>query len=197
MTETTATAVETTKSCQCGMYFAVTAEWNDPETDQPEETTESTGCHATTTRDFAPGHDAKLKGYLIRWGAAGYEVAFVDGGVRVGTTATAIAHRYGFGHMVDAGIAKAVAKQQERQAKADAKHARKAAKAQAPTVSLVREIPKAKPAPVEGEPAAERIATIKVGRWTYPATIWADGTATYRSKLGQAKVAEAGTYTEV
>jgi hypothetical protein len=45
--------------------------------------------------------------------------------------------------------------------------------------------------------AAQHQAKIKVGRWTYDATIFSNGTAAYITKLGGLKNADAGTFTEI
>lgn len=75
-------------------------------------------CNATTKRTFAPGHDARLKGFLIRAGREKMHVREVRRGVAHETTAAKFADRYGFGHMVRDGIArkdaKRVAKKQAR-----------------------------------------------------------------------------------
>ena len=40
-------------------------------------------CDAKTSRTFAPGHDARLKGLLLRLSRAGYTYVLEDGGNRV------------------------------------------------------------------------------------------------------------------
>ncbi|TQN30723.1 hypothetical protein FHX37_0605 [Haloactinospora alba] len=45
---------------------------------------ETTGCDSETSRTWAPGHDGKLKGHLIRWGVAGCWVFKTSGGVVTG-----------------------------------------------------------------------------------------------------------------
>lgn len=65
----------------------------------------TTNCGGRTTlRTFAPGHDARLKGYLIRAGIEGHEVRFVDGGMAVSSDAITMAEKYGFGQQVRKGI---------------------------------------------------------------------------------------------
>lgn len=86
--------------CECSKYEAIPANADVESGDYP---TWTTGCTATTKREFAPGHDAKLKSHLITWGA-------VDADVRKGIThdtAEGWAKSYHFGYMVVEGIAKA------------------------------------------------------------------------------------------
>lgn len=71
----------------------------------------TTGCPGTLTgRDFAPGHDAKLKGFLIRWGVEGHEVTYNDGGSALVGGAIGMADRFGFAQQVRSGIAKGLIK---------------------------------------------------------------------------------------
>lgn len=60
-------------------------------------------CGRTTKRTFAPGHDARLKGFLIRIGRAGHLVATPEG---TKVAAAIAADRFGFGHMVRDGISR-------------------------------------------------------------------------------------------
>lgn len=95
----TATAPKTAvKPCTCSLVVAF-----DNETDAVY----TTGCTATTKRQFAPGHDARLKGFLIR---AGRENRMVRVGDDVNTSAQAVADQFGFGYMVREGIARKTAK---------------------------------------------------------------------------------------
>lgn len=82
--------------CACSLVVAVAA----------DGTTTRTGCTATTRRTFAPGHDARLKGFLIRAGRDGLHVREVGLGVAHETTAVKFAERFGFAHMVADGIAR-------------------------------------------------------------------------------------------
>lgn len=76
--------------CACSTYFAVV-----------NGSRQGTGCTGTpTARTFAPGHDAKLKGFLIR--QAGRDVTCSTTGITQSAIATA--SLYGFGDMVRAGI---------------------------------------------------------------------------------------------
>jgi len=87
------TATATRKACTCSLVVAFA-----------EDGTEiTTGCTATTKRTFAPGHDARLKGFLIR---AGRENMLVRVGEDVNTSAQAVADQFGFGYMVREGIAR-------------------------------------------------------------------------------------------
>lgn len=123
----TAKTTEPTR-CACSGYDAI-----DPE-QITEETLASgdydswdTGCTATTRNVFAPGHDAKLKSFLIKHAVAGHEIRRTEGGVAVTAEAVAHADRYGFGHMVAAGIEKAKGKAAARQARKTASAERKLA----------------------------------------------------------------------
>lgn len=95
--------------CACSLFVAVAA--NGTET--------TTGCTATTKRTFAPGHDARMKGFLIRAGRRGDLIRTPEGGSD--QVAARVAERFGFAHMVREGIARP-------------KAVRKAAKAPAPKV---------------------------------------------------------------
>ncbi|RNL84759.1 hypothetical protein [Halostreptopolyspora alba] len=91
--------------CTCSKYADAT-------------TGETTGCTKTTRRDFAPGHDAKLKGFLIRAGAAGHLVALA-GAPDEPVQASEAASRFGFARHVASGISRAQAKQEQATADAD------------------------------------------------------------------------------
>lgn len=123
--------------CECGLFETlVNVRPNDTDGDLVWDEEFTTGCGgATTLRTFAPGHDARLKGFLIKMGARGEDVDRVDGGVRIGGDALGWAHKYGFGSQVSAGIENALAKIEARKAKetarqeaADLRAAQKAAK---------------------------------------------------------------------
>lgn len=103
----------------------------------------STGCRATTKRTFAPGHDARLKGFLIRAGIAGQDVKVGDDTPR---DAQAVADQFGFGYMVAEGIRAGA----EREFKKTLREVAKAAK-------KTHETPKQ--------------VSAKVGRWTYEGVI--------------------------
>ena len=83
-------------ACACSSFVAI---------DAANRQTRLT-CTATTTRTFAPGHDAKLKGFLIRAGRDGMHVREVGRGVAHDQHPAQIADRFGFGQMVRDGIAR-------------------------------------------------------------------------------------------
>jgi len=89
-----AKVVRNVRECQCGNFAN-------------EETGARIECHAETLRTFAPGHDAKLKGFLIRVGAEGGMIRTLGGEVADPIT---VANLFGFGHMVAAGIKRAMDK---------------------------------------------------------------------------------------
>lgn len=93
----------------------------------------TTGCKAETKRQFAPGHDAKLKSFLIKAGAEGTEVIRTVDGIASPADASTHAAKFAFGHMIAAGITRAEGKAAEKAERAAARAARKAApKAKAP-----------------------------------------------------------------
>ncbi|MEV6531024.1 hypothetical protein AB0M86_15710 [Streptomyces sp. NPDC051639] len=87
----------------------------------------TTGCKAETKRQFAPGHDAKLKSFLIKAGAEGTEVIRTVDGIASPADASTHAAKFAFGHMVAAGITRAEVKAAEKAERAAARAARKAA----------------------------------------------------------------------
>lgn len=131
------------RPCACSTFTAY---------DTERDVEYTTDCNRQTARDFAPGHDARLKGHLIRWAILGYEIRVGD------TTKDAVgwASSYGFGYMVSAGIRRT----QERAA--------------AKTEKVVKRIAKKAEADVKS-------VTAKVGRWTYEGSL-VDGTFTYVDK---------------
>lgn len=76
-------------------------------------------CTATTKRTFAPGHDARLKGHLIRIGRAGHLVHTPEGGTP--KFPAVVAERFGFAHMVRDGIARVAPARKAKKAAAPAK----------------------------------------------------------------------------
>lgn len=101
----------------------------------------TTCCNAQTTRTFAPGHDARLKGHLIRWAVLGYEIRVGD----VTKDAVSWASSFGFGYMVAAGIK------------------RSALRAEAKAAKIAKRINRK----VEAAP----VVKAKVGRWVYEGTL--------------------------
>jgi hypothetical protein len=123
--------------CECSKFDAVdSGQLTEANLESGDYETFDTGCQAETGRTFAPGHDARLKSHLIKWGSQGLEVARMEGGMRVSSDAQDWANKYGFGHMVSAGIAKATEK-------AKAKATRNAARAAKKTASAERNLAKA------------------------------------------------------
>lgn len=117
--------------CHCGNY-----------TDA--ETGARLVCVRETAREFAPGHDAKLKGFLIRAGAAGHAVKVLG---RPGTvTAQEAADWYGFGHLVAQGIKRAQDREFAKLLRETTKQAKK-----------THETP--------------RVVSCKVGRWFYDGVV--------------------------
>ncbi|MET7828501.1 hypothetical protein ABZT23_27955 [Streptomyces sp. NPDC005386] len=114
--------------CECSRYSVlVNVRENGTDGDLVWDAELTTGCTATTKRTFAPGHDAKLKSALIKWGAEGHEVTRDDDGVNTVADASTHAAKFPFGHMVAAGIARAEAKAAEKAERAAARAARKTA----------------------------------------------------------------------
>lgn len=130
-------------------------------------------CGQDTWRTFAPGHDARLKGALIRHGLAG-------GKVRLGSdeteySVTDAAGAWGFREQVANGLDNPDSK--------IAKRARAAARREA---AQTEGGPKAKAAP------KPRKVSAKVGRWTYEGELvtWGDGQTAFRYTKKGGKVAE-------
>lgn len=199
----TAAAPATKKACLCSQYEIVLREWTDA-SGQPHVETEGTGCTATTTRDFAPGSDAKLKSLLISAGVRGLEVRYNAGGVVHSGSAETMASRFAFAYMVRKGIEAGRAKAEARNNRAAAKKpaAPKGKKASQERAAALTEKMAAKvavaAAPAEAPAAVEapKAATtrVKVGRWEYDAVIAANGDASFTNKAGAEMVAVAGTY---
>ena len=154
----------TYRPCRCSWYTT-------------EDGVGTGGCdkNVTSRRNFAPGHDAKLKSLLIAAGKRQTDVVELNPSTTEQLTRTPVetARLFGFGDMVAEGI--------QRQ---PAKRTRK------PAVTVAQE---AEMTPV----VASRMAYVKVGRWTYEAEIRPDGLAIYTTKAGEAKEANFGDYTEV
>lgn len=133
MNATAAKTAQAVKPCTCSKVSTRT------------ETGElvTTGCTQTTKRTFAPGHDARLKGFLIRAGVEGQDVKVGDDAPR---TAQEVADQFGFGYMVAEGI------------KAGAERAFK---------KTLREVAKA----AKKSHETPKQVTCKVGRWTYEGVI--------------------------
>jgi hypothetical protein len=84
------------KPCECGYFeigLANLSGW------------ERVPCNGgTTKRTFAPGHDARLKGYLIKAAVRGVSVRRTDANGSRSESAFYWANSFGFGHLVAAGV---------------------------------------------------------------------------------------------
>ncbi|MFF0402047.1 hypothetical protein [[Kitasatospora] papulosa] len=151
----------------------------------------TTGCAAETKRLFAPGHDAKLKSFLIRMGAEGVEVIRTLDGLASSADASTHAAKFPFGHMVAAGITraegKAAAKAEREAAKNDpAKKAAKKALQQAKQ-AMTAALDEAKiDAGERGYKLQADEVKAKVGRWLRVGTVEGD-TFTYTDAKGATK----------
>lgn len=184
--------------CTCSQYSILA--WN--ATNEDWDTKATTGCPGTLTgREFAPGHDAKLKGFLIRAGLASEEVSDSQG---ITASAEQMAKRFGFGHLVIAGIelgkeerAEKSMKRQLRARKADQRNdkaneqhdgneARRAREAKSLAERVAAEEAKFAAEQAVSQPEPEwddepQIVKAKVGRWEYEGTV-SDGEFTYEAK---------------
>ncbi len=219
--DTTADATGAT-ACECSKYEAFIPEQHTEENlASGNYDSFDTGCQATTKREFAPGHDAKLKSFLITHGAQGHEI-------RYGSTVAPVedfAKQYTFGYMIIEGIAKAKDKMAARAERA-AKKSKPAERKSAGTVNLadVVKAEEAAHAEAEARKVAEReqsadwgdvkdiaeveadldtkareererdLVTAKVGRWEYQGYIDENGTFTYRNKDNELKTKAEGKY---
>ena len=169
MTKNTAAATTEPTPCECSKYDAVRADQLTEENlASGSYDVADTGCTATTKNLFAPGHDAKLKSFLIRHAGPEWDIRKTDGGAAVSNDAQGHADKYDFGYMVAAGIAKVQAKAEAKAKKAADRAAKKAA-------------PKAK---------APKKVTAKVGRWERTGTV-TDGVFTYEDAKGNTKTTTA------
>lgn len=105
-------------------------------------------------RTFRQGHDARLKGILIRAGATDTGIVTITKGKAKVETAAEMAKRFGFSAQVAAGIKQAAARAQVRAAKNKARADKKAAPK-----------PKKDKAPAKGNQLIGQVFSIKVGRW--------------------------------
>lgn len=125
MAANTETAEITATPCECSNFSAqILEQLTEENLANGNYDTFTTGCNASTKREFAPGHDAKLKSFLIAHGAAGHDIIR---GIEHGT-AESWAKRYTFGYMILDGIAKARDKAQAKADRDAAKAERKASK---------------------------------------------------------------------
>jgi len=145
--------------CECSKYDAlVNAQLTEENLANGDYEVFTTGCNATTKREFAPGHDAKLKSFLIRYSGPEYDVRRNDGGVSVSASAQGHADRYEFGYMVAAGIAKAAEKAKAKAEREAARAAKKAAKGKPAERKLAESAGVVAPAKVADVVAAEEAA---------------------------------------
>lgn len=141
MSTKTATKTKTApKTVECSCYSIAHYE---------QDQLEFHSCGAQTRRTFAPGHDAKLKGTLIRLHRAGLPYVRIVNGTRQEIEPMQHAKLYGWGHLLTA--------QAKRGVKLPTEKAAKATEAR-PVEDLPLHQPQAKAnGPVE----------VKVGRWWY------------------------------
>lgn len=161
------TTTSTTVPCACGQF--VFADGNDARTKLP--------CGGVTKRTFAPGHDARLKGALIKAGVAGHTVIWGDQRFEP----TQVADKFGFGHMVRAGIELAFSKAADKEAKKTEKaKAKLVAEAKAEPEVAPTEEPKAEVKPVK--------VRFKIGRNEFDGELQLDGkTVIYKNAKGETK----------
>ncbi|MCX4612122.1 hypothetical protein [Streptomyces mirabilis] len=185
-TQTENTTAEKKTPCECSRYSVLV---NVREADNGDLTWDeelTTGCEAGARKQFAQGHDAKLKSFLIRAGAAGHEVCRDDGGVVVSGDAATHAQQYTFGHMVAAGIERAEAKAAK---KAERLAAKEKAHKEALTRYAARQTRKIQ-AKLAKQAAEPKTVKAKVGRWMYEGTTSQGGSLfTYRDAKGNEKTA--------
>ncbi|MEU6114904.1 hypothetical protein ABZ840_10295 [Streptomyces sp. NPDC047117] len=115
--------------CECSRYSVLVnlRESDGPGSDLEYDEELTTNCTSTTRSKFAPGHDGRLKGALIRWGAEGYDIRRDDGGMVTVADAETLAGEFIFQNMVTAGIERARAKAAARAERAAARAASRSA----------------------------------------------------------------------
>lgn len=164
--------------CKCGHYLVMdetrlmAAIAANPDTDiDPGEYTDYAGtdCQEGTDHEFAPGHDARLKGMLIRAGVAGQQVRTPDGMI---TDAAGAARGFGFHHQVVEGIARGKMKLNAKAAKASKSSSKSSKKTELAQIVESEEAAhqhQRRQAQERREDNAEFgfAARAKVGRWEY------------------------------
>lgn len=120
-------AGKVSKDCSCGKFWAGTTTQPEEGGDLVIENERNTGCDAMTTRQFAPGHDAKLVSFLVAAELDGLELH--DG---EGTSADAVTmlRNRGLGllaHKAKRALEIGLRKAQAAKARAEAKAAKTAA----------------------------------------------------------------------
>lgn len=152
------------KACACSRFHVLVNLRNENEDGSGDLTWDdelTTGCGGGKTKaTFLPGHDAKLKSALIRWGVEGYDITEDTGGVNLLGDALQHAAKFGFHYMVAEGIKRGTAKLAEKADKATARAAKKAAAAKpAKKAAAKKPEPEATPAvPLADIVAAEQQA---------------------------------------
>lgn len=206
-------------NCECAQWeIGLTIDGAEGADEEPEVTIITTGCDKQTKRDFAQGHDAKLKSLFIRAGVEGMEVRWGrQTGVLVTTDAEAAAERFGFGQQVKAGILSRLDKLARGRKKIAP--APRAVAAEVVEGSEEGDLPTIPKAPAEQDTWTDEAAKAvdelladpelaemvgdeikvqgKIGRWTYEGTVGEDGAFTYTGGSGETKVAEAGKWSPV
>lgn len=89
--------------CQClDRYEMVDDPNDDPNDDTVTQTKVWSGCDQTIARkrQFAPGHDAKLKSTLLKAFRAGEDVTYQDGGMLVSADPMKLAKQRGWAHFM-------------------------------------------------------------------------------------------------
>ncbi|MER5680363.1 hypothetical protein ABT248_30115 [Streptomyces sp. NPDC000971] len=99
------TTPETNKPCECSSYSLLVLVHVNADGDKIWQQT-TTGCAATTKRLFAPGHDAKLKSFLIKAGAGGHQLRRTTQDTVVDRGAARVAVDLGWGEVVREAIAR-------------------------------------------------------------------------------------------
>jgi len=150
----------------------------------PNMTIDTTGCTKQTNRQFAQGHDAKLKSLFIRAGVEGLDVRTGRGEGMLRTMDwEKAADMFGFGHQVRAAVL----------ARLD-KLARKG-RPIPPAPKTRDEDERPAPAP-EPTPRPQRVRG-KVGRWEYEGAELPNGDFAYTNGKGENTVAAAGKWTRL
>jgi hypothetical protein len=123
--------------CACSTFYALENVRDDTETgDLVWDAEYNTGCQETTKNTFAPGHDAKLKGFLIKMSDLDVEIHRTEGGMSITAGPIEHAQKYGFSVQVAAGIQRKARIRAERHLKRMAKEAGKGESAETKAVML-------------------------------------------------------------
>lgn len=145
--------------CKCNTTIQYWIDENDPNNDPEPGADNATPvfgpCNQQTKGgNFAPGHDAKLKGLLIKLHRAGASYNFVDGDLNIiGSDPMTEALKFGWGRFLTHQPKRRVRKTRTSEGGAEA-------------------------------PNFPKAVTVKVGRWTYSAQQLSDGRVLYQDKKG-------------